>query len=263
MQSRTGLLYAFAAVSIIAVVVALVVVGLQGDDDGDAFADIVVAEGRVSCEAFVRARSYYFHTEVTIDQADREPGMDDSDGYREAGFFITQIVDGAFEDNNYEAVISALPTSEAQGETVLAVIGDTLFILTRNGWQTRPLSELETYPVPYLPSDTCQALAPDLFLSDVASVSETVSGVSAQKYHFDSLETDVPDRHPSFGLQSDAARFVNIFSGDVWVADEGGYIVKMDLSGTGQYDNGRKLTIEISYELSSINDGSIQIEPPI
>lgn len=263
MLSRTGFLYAFTAVSVIAVVVALMAVSLQGDDDsGVTFADIVVAEGRVSCEAFLQARSYNFHTEVTIDLADREPGMDDSDGYRASGFLTTSIVDGAFEDGNYEVVISARPTSPAQGETVMVVFGDTLFFVLGGGWQSRPLNELESFPVPYLPADTCRALAPDLFLSDVASVSETVSGISAQKYHFDSLETDIPDRHPSFGPQSDAARFVNVYSGDVWVADEGGYIVKMDLSGTGQYENGRELTIEIAYDLSNINSGSIRIQPP-
>ena len=262
MQSRIGLLYAFAAVSIIAVVVTLVVVGLRGDDD-DGFADIVVAEGRVSCEAFVRVRSYNYRTDVVLDLAARAPSMDDSDGRRPDAFLHERTIRGSFADGNYAIVIAAPPGQAASSDTVLTVFEDTAFFLVNDRWTSRPLAGLQSFPVPYLPSDTCKALAPDLFLSGLASVPETISGISAQKYHFDSLESDLPDNHPSFGAGSDAARFVNVYSGDVWVADEGGYIVKMALSGTGQYDNGRELTVEISYELSNINDSSIQIGPPI
>jgi hypothetical protein len=46
------------------------------------------------------------------------------------------------------------------------------------------------------------------------------------------------------------------------VASDGGYASKVELTGSGQYPSGRTLTVEVSYELSDINDVDLTIVAP-
>ena len=266
-MSRRGLIWASgAALATIGVLAAafLVVVIVQGGDEDTSLANIPVPEGRVSCEAFQRAGSYRYTARTTLDLEARQPGMDDSDTYRDEEFVYTQVIEGAYQGGKYDSVVSAEPLGSAEQPAPIIVAGDMYYVFISGTWNAHPMSDAPNFPIPYLPADTCASVAPDVFLDQADSVAEeAVAGEPATKYHFDDFETELPARHRSFGPQSDAARLIDSFGGDIWVADEGGYIIKIDITGVGAHPNGRELSVEISYELSAVNDGSIRIEPPL
>jgi hypothetical protein len=266
-MSRRGLIWASgAALATIGVFAAaiLVVVIVQGDDDSYDLGSIPVPEGRVSCEAFGKVYSYRYTARTTLDLEERTPDMDpEGDPYREAEFVYTQIIEGAYQGGGYDSVISAEPVGSSERPAPIIVVGDMYYVFINNAWNAHPISDAPSFPIPYLPSDTCASVAPDIFLDQADSVTEeAVAGVAAKKYHFEDFPTELPARHPSFGGQSDAARLIDSFGGDIWVADEGGYIIKIDIVGVGAHPNGRELTVSISYDLSAVNDRSIRVAAP-
>jgi len=66
-----------------------------------------------------------------------------------------------------------------------------------------------------------------------------------------------------FGPNSDMAILMQTMDAEVWLAEEGGWPVKMDLQSKGLYVDGHQLQIRIHVELSDVNDKDIKVEPPI
>lgn len=230
-------------------------------DGGQASLEVTVEPGRVSCEAFHQFESYRYRTEVVLDLEERDPSMEPSDPYGRDAFKFTQVVEGAVQQGDRIEATLESPELEGPGTSVI-VIEDIVWISLAGDWTARPLTEIDAFPIPYLPEDTCNAIAPDIDVSGLTGTPEMVGEIASQKYHFDAFQSDLPDRHPSFTPQSDAARIVNDYEGDIWIADEGSYVSKLDITGMGTYENGRQLTFSIFLELSDINDDSIRVEPP-
>jgi hypothetical protein len=259
---RTALFIAL-PVAIVAAVALGAYLVVAGDDDKPDLSAIRTEPGRVSCEMFQVARGYRFEARVQIDLKDRPPEITPVPGeeYRDEGIIQTNELTGAVKGVEAFYVNNLYVEEPVRQEYI--VIGETFYNSTDGEpWTTKPLSE-SGITISYIPGAACNGIAPDLFLSDLQGVPEEVNGIPAVRYHFDNLETDLPDRDPSsFGPQSDVARFVNNFEGDVWVAEEGKYVIKMDLFGRGEYPNGRVLEVSWSYELSDVN-AKVEINPPI
>lgn len=104
------------------------------------------------------------------------------------------------------------------------------------------------------------AMAPDTLISSYSlglygnqfedGGSEEHNGVDATHYHLDASNVSGPgsESFPSDGMI------------DLWVANDGGYLVGMHYSGT---DSATGEFAEVSIEVSRVDDGSISIEPPI
>ena len=217
--------------------------------------------GRVTCDPLTELKSYRYRTGVTLDLAARDPSMEPTDGYDPEAFTLDQVVEGAVErEGKIEA--TARTTEPAQSETSTIVIEDRAWVSAEGIDWTFIDPTSGAFPIPYLPVDTCNAVAPDIDVSGETGELETVGDVPSRRYSFDSLSSRLPARHPSFGAQSDAGRLVSEFRGDVWIAEKDRYITKLELEGTGSYENGRQLTMKIFYEVFNQNDGSIRIEAP-
>ncbi len=260
-SARRYLWAGLAAIAVLGAFVALLVAGVFSGG-GKSFGDVQVPPGGISCDAFALADSYRWNAEVLFDLKPRDPSLPDTDGYGAGGFTATQDLQGAAQGPDKMQVTMTSKELNPEGSSVLR-IGNTLWFQTSTGaWDSRPANEA-SFSIPYVPADTCNAVQPDIHLDGLTGAPELVGQIASHKYHFDSLTSDLPDRHPSFGPGSDAARFVNVYAGDIWVADDGGYISKIDLSGIGRYDNGRELVIRVFYELLGVNDGSVDIKPPV
>jgi len=234
-----------------------------GGDDVPDLADIAVPPGRVSCEVFNVARGYRYHTVVVLNLHDRPEGMEagGTDQYRPEGFIFTNDITGEVSGTTAVKAHVVLPEQPQESDYIL--VDDVLYskALSTDPWSSKPASESQ-FSIPYIPNQACNALSPDIFLTGLQGTPDVVNGFEATKYHFEDLETDLPDRHPGFGPGSDPANFVNNFSGDIWVADEGGYLIKMDMVGLGAYENGRPLEVDFFYEMSDVN-AKITIVAPI
>ena len=219
--------------------------------------------GRVTCEPLAKLISYRYRAEATLDLAARDPSQEPTDTYPPEPFKFTQAIEGAVLENGRISAtelstgISPAPTSTS----VIAVDGKVWVNRGGDTWEPLDVGPGPP-PVSYLPLDTCKAIAPDIDVSGETGEPETVGNVASQKYSFDSLSSDLPDRHPNLGPQSDAARLVTEFRGSIWIAEKDRYVTRLDLEGSGEYSNGRTLTLRISYELVDQNDRSIRIEPP-
>lgn len=235
------------------------------DDEIDLTNGVELAPGRVSCEVFNVARGYKYTTTVVLNLHDRPPGMEagGTDTYRPEGFTFTSVIDGEVQGTEAVHAHIVYPEQNNQEADYIAMIKtDTLYSMLPGGeWTSAKLSESQ-FQIPYIPNVACNALAPDLFLSDIEGTPEEINGIAATRYHFEPLVTDFNGNHPAFGAGSDAGRFVKEFTGDIWIAEDGGYLLKMDLVGLGQYENGRVLEVDFAYEMTDVN-AKIEIKAPI
>ncbi len=220
-----------------------------------------LAAGRITCEPLTNLESYRYQTEVTFDLAERDPSLEPTDPYDPAPFSLTQIVEGAVQrDGKVDATTRTAAASGSETNTI--VIGDQAWLQpTGFDWVFIDLTT-SPFPIVYFPLDTCNAVAPDIDVSAMTGQLEDVGDVPSLRYSFDSLSSRLLARHPSFGPQSDAGRLISEFQGDIWIAEEDRYITRLELEGTGAYENGRPLTVKIFLEVSDQNDDSIRIEAP-
>ena len=261
-SARRYLWGGLAGIAVLGVIIVLLVAGVFGGGGGKTFGDIQVPPGGISCDAFALADSYRWNAQVVLDLKPRDPSLPNTDGYGPEGFIATQNLQGAAQAPDKLQVSATSQELNPKGSSYVKIGGTLWFEDSAGAWASRPVSDSD-FSIPYIPSDTCNAIEPDIRLDGLTGAPEMVGEIASRKYHFDSLKSDMPDHHPSFGPGSDPARFVNVFAGDIWVADDGGYISKMDLGGIGRYENGRELVIRVFYELLSVNDGSVDIQPPV
>jgi hypothetical protein len=91
---------------------------------------------------------------------------------------------------------------------------------------------------------------PDDGFGDLQPVGdEDKNGVATTHYRLDST---VPGFADSLGEDGEA---------DIWIAADGGYLVSMVMSGVTDVD-GVSTAIEMSFDVSRINDPSIDVQPP-
>lgn len=236
-------------------VTALVVAACDG---GQSAPDL--PPGRVTCEPLADLDSYRFTAEAVIDLAERDPSAEPTDGYSPDPFKVTTTVEGAVQGDRMEAETFSEGLSSVPSRAI--VIGDSAWLSTvEDQWmpvETVPAQQL----IGYTPLANCTAIAPDINVRDEVGEPERVGNEDSDRYTFDAFQSDFPDRHPNVGGGSDAARLVNEFHGDIWISQDERYVTKMDLAGSGTYDNGREISFSFSYEVFDQGDSSIQIEPP-
>jgi hypothetical protein len=78
---------------------------------------------------------------------------------------------------------------------------------------------------------------------------EDKNGVATTHYRLDS---SVPGFADSLGSDGEA---------DIWIAVDGGYLVSMSMSGVTEVD-GEQVELVLSFDVSRINDSTIDIQPP-
>jgi hypothetical protein len=154
--------------------------------------------------------------------------------------------------------VDAIVSTQAGEPLNIIAIGGTTWLQSASGqWQESP----EPTGVPYQPLEICNAIFPQLNLEQVAE-KDTVNDISAQHY----VLPDTPSGQAFatiFGASSDMAILFQTMDVEVWVTDDGGWPVKMDILGSGLYANGRQLSAHITIELRDINNKDIKVEPPI
>jgi hypothetical protein len=108
----------------------------------------------------------------------------------------------------------------------------------------------------------CNGLISELNLDQAQGEKETVNDVPARHYAF-------PDTSSGqaiatiFGAQSDMDVLFQTMNVEVWLAEKGGWPVRMDIQSSGLYGNGRELRAHLRVELRDANNKDIKVEPPI
>lgn len=136
------------------------------------------------------------------------------------------------------------------------IIGSRTWISELGRWV-----ESDEAAINYPPLTVCRAIMLPLDLSVAQARPEVTEGLSVLHYGF----SQVPAGQALgaiYGEHSDPARFVGQADVDVWLAEKGGWPLRLGLSGEGPYEDGRLLRVTLQLTLKDVNSSSIKIEPP-
>jgi hypothetical protein len=159
------------------------------------------------------------------------------------------------ENQAYEFAMSGMAGLEALGgsEVSFILIGDDAWISTGDGnfIPTPGGASMFSQFTEGLAPETLLGMVPPSALTGMTQVGqEEKNGVATTHYRV----TGADQPQVAEGLGADAVV-------DVWVADDGGYMVGMVLDGTMDV-NGTATPIQMSMDISRINDASIDIQAP-
>lgn len=140
----------------------------------------------------------------------------------------------------------------------IIIVGDRHWITVGSDWQEVGAQ----YVVPYRPLEICNAIFPEIDLSQAQGEKESVNGVSALHYTFAGTPSGQA-MASIFGPESDMDILFQDMNVEVWVTEKDGWPVKMDIQTSGLYGDRRELTGHLQIELRDISKGDITVEPPI
>lgn len=214
------------------------------------------------CRALEALKSYRYSVDLTL----QSPELAETPGepqptptttlmprYTTAVRFDYHI-DGAFvAPDRTEALI----TPGGGDAFTMMVIGDQVWIeLAGTLTPTQQKGD-----IPYRPLDICEAVLFDLDRSQVVPEEEKVSGVKSLHYTFPQASSPAA-MAKIFGQGSDMDILIKTLDVELWLEEKDGYLLRLDLSGSGLYGDGRELRIHMSADIRDANSGDIRVEPP-
>lgn len=234
---------------------ALVLVSCGGDEE-------VVAVDRLKCEALAGKDSHHFTSRTAFEVTDTGEGGP-AEPTDLVPFAVSWEVEADVTDQG-EKKQGIVKTSDGGSVTEKEIIeiGSEAWTTLNRDSDFIKLQGVDG-AVPFPPDETCQALVEDIDLASLSGVEESVNGIGSLKYEIDGLPSTALADVPSIGGSADAVTVIDDYDGAIWVASDG-YISKLELSGSGQYEGGRRaMGVEISFEYSDINDVDTDIVAPI
>jgi hypothetical protein len=145
------------------------------------------------------------------------------------------------------------------GELAMIVIGQEVWTRMGEGGWARPQ---HPPPLPYQPLDICQALLPELDLSSLEPQEEEANDVKALRYTLPEVSAGQA-LVKIFGPESDMAFLISTLDADLWLAKKDGWPVRMEISGSGLYGDGRELRVYLLIDIKDVNSDDITVEPPV
>jgi hypothetical protein len=205
-------------------------------------------------------KSYLFDVYVVIDLQERDGEPTDDDPYGPEQFLLDQRIEGAFDRGRFDVEITnpeSFPAGE--GYQVILIDDDYWLSLDQTRWSFNQLAPGRPHPVQYTPAMICQGIL-DLDLDELPSETVMEDEGSFTRYELDSVPSDLA--RALWDPLSDMGRIVDLFTGEIWIADDSGIPKRVDLNGLGHYQSGRPLSVTVSMEIKELNSADISIEPP-
>ena len=212
------------------------------------------------CQPLAQAERYRYSFAYSLDSPQPEGDVDDTVvgdppfalQPTTTDFELAQEYEGAIENPNK---VDITVKTEGGEDLRLLYIGGDQWAYLGGSWIPR-----QPEPVPFAPLDMCNAVLSDLDLTDISPASETIDGIKALRYEVGDVELDTSVQ--IWGQQSDMGRLLKTLTVVVWLSEEGNVPVRVESKAVGTYPGGRKLTMELTLEVSDINAGDIKVEPP-
>jgi hypothetical protein len=234
---------------------AIVLVSCGGDEE-------VVAVDRLKCEALASKDSHHFTSRTSFEVTDTGSGGPDEPADL-VPFSVSWEVDADVTDQGARKQ-GTVKTSDGGSITEKEIIE-----VGSDAWTTLgPDSDfIKLQGVdgadPFPPDETCQALIEDIDLASLTGIQESVNGIGSLKYEIEGLPSAALADVPSIGGSADAVTVIDEYNGAIWVSSDG-YISKLELAGSGEYEGGRRaINVNLSFEYSNINGVDTDIVAPI
>jgi hypothetical protein len=139
----------------------------------------------------------------------------------------------------------------------MIVIGNQTWVYVAHQWSEAAQPTQVGYP----PTGICEAVLTDLDLSQTEPLEETANDVKSLHYTFSQVSSENAMAR-IFGAGSDMDILIKTLDVDLWLAEKDEYTVRMDISGSGLYADGRELRAHVLVEIRDANSADIQVEPP-
>ncbi|MGD0204844.1 MAG: hypothetical protein ABSB57_00100 [Dehalococcoidia bacterium] len=174
---------------------------------------------------------------------------------------IDYTVDASYvAPDRFDAMTTMKIHETGEERTVaIVIIGNRHWYKSGDQWTENPNALLG-----YLPPDICSAIFPDLNLPQAEPERESVNGVKALHYSL----PDVFSEHAMaqiFGAGSVMDLIMKRLNVDLWLAEDGGWPVRMEIRSSGVFSDGselRELRLELIVDLRDVNSDEIKVEPP-
>jgi len=223
-----------------------------GDEEEEAATDktpeAAAEVASAPAEALAKLESYRIDLRFTLEgAADGEMGL------------LGVDLEGAFvaPDRSQARVSARLDELELEEESI--TIGDRTWVKIGDSWvEGEAQFELDDLS----PASLLEGLSPEQ-LRLLKPSKETVNGVKSLRY---SIGRGDIDALRSLGaLLGDDEALEDLpeeFNIDLWLAEDGGWPVRVTMTARGAIDEGDEISLDFSLDVTDVNDPDIEIEPP-
>lgn len=168
-------------------------------------------------------------------------------------FWLQYNIDASFvAPDRFEASISGVGNPFS-----MILIGDQAWTELEGRWR----AVTQPQPLPYRPPVICEAVLPDLDLSQAEPQEEKVNDVESVHYSF----SQVSSEHAwagIYGAGSDLDILLKHIDVELWLAKKDNYPVRMEIHSSGFYGDGRVLRAQLLLDIRDANSGDIRVGPP-
>lgn len=240
----------------------LVLAACNGGDDEEAEApppaaeraeepsEAVEAPPPAPTDAFAELESYRFALTISFEGADLAD--EDLGG-------ISFDLEGAFvaPDRSQVSIQGNLGGLALEEETI--TIGDRSWVRSGGVWEEGEAS-FETTDL--TPSEFFAGFDAEE-LRIIQPTEETVNGIDSFRYSVDQADIEqLQALSAVFGDGDNLEDMPEDFSFDLWLAKDGGWPVRVVMTASGDAE-GSEVAVELSMDITDVNDDDIEIEPPV
>jgi hypothetical protein len=168
-------------------------------------------------------------------------------------------LEGAFvaPDRTQTQVSASLGDLKLEEESI--TVGGQTWLKTGDNWvEGEPQFQLSDFS----PASLLEGLGPDQ-LRLLKPEKETVNGVDSLRYNIDRADVEtLSGLGALLGQDGDLANLPEEFSVDLWLAEDGGWPVRVTMTARGTMNGSDEMSLDFSMDITDVNDPNISIEPP-
>jgi hypothetical protein len=215
------------------------------------------------CQALIDAKTYRYVSTVTLDSP--ETTETPSEDLPLPSPTLTRPFTGPFlfEYTTEAAVVApdraAYSLTTSGSEPIGAVlIGQEIWVQFGEEWR----ASAEPLSIPYQAIPICNAILPELDLSQAEPESEDIDGTKTRHYSF-ARNASPEGVGKVFGVGSDMDLLISTLDVDLWLSEDDDALVRLEAQGKGLYSDGRPLMARVVLDVRDINDEDIKVVAPI
>jgi hypothetical protein len=199
-------------------------------------------------EAFAELESYRMKMSLIMEGTTAEaPGT------------LALDIEGAFvaPDRSQTHVTAHLDDLKLEEESI--TVGEQTWVKTGDNWvEGEPEFKLGDFS----PGSLVEELGPEQ-LRLLKPSNETVNGVDTLRYDIDRADVEtLRSLGALLGQDEGLESLPEDFNLSLWLAEDGGWPVRITVSAQGVVDGSDELSIDLSMDVTDVNDPDIEIEPP-
>jgi hypothetical protein len=200
-------------------------------------------------EAFAKLKSYRMNMRFVLEgTATETPGA------------LALDLEGAFvaPDRSQTHVNARVGELQLEEESI-SVSGQT-WVKTGDNWvEGEPKFQLSDLS----PGSLLAELGPEQ-LRLLKPSKETVNGVDSLHYSLDRADVEtMRSLGALLGQDGSSENLPEEFSVGLWLAEDGGWPVRVTMTARGAMDGGNEMSLDFSVDITDVNDPGIKIEPPL